>query len=113
MLVLASASPRRADILASAGIPFVKQVAANVDETPRNGEDAREYVERLAREKALAIDVPPGAVVLGADTTVVLDGAILGKPEDHADATRMLESLAGRSHFVITGICLRSASGAI
>jgi septum formation protein len=113
MLVLASASPRRAEILSSAGIPFVKHPPANIDETPRDGEGARVYVERLAREKAHAIDVPDGAVVLGADTTVVLGEAILGKPEDKADAARMLTSLAGRAHLVITGICLRSAGGAI
>jgi len=106
MLVLSSQSPRRAEILASAGIPFVVRVAP-VDETPRPGETPEEYVERLAEEKALAVDAAPDETVLGADTTVVIDGGMLAKPADAADARRMLGLLAGRRHQVLTGIALR------
>lgn len=108
MIVLASASPRRANILAAAGIDFVKRPAANVDETPRPGEAPNCYVRRLAKLKAEAVPVNDGEVILAADTTVVVDGSILGKPEDAADAARMLRLLSGRSHEVLTGICLRS-----
>jgi septum formation protein len=79
--------------------------AADLDETPRPGEDPRAYVLRLAREKAAA-RAGPGELVLAADTTVVVDGGILGKPEDEADARRMLRSLSGRDHLVLTGIAL-------
>lgn len=106
MLVLASASPRRQDLLRSAGISFLVQ-AADVDETPLGGESARDCAERLAREKALAIwRKRPEDVVLGADTIVVVDGAILGKPGDSDDAARMLRMLSGRVHEVITGVCV-------
>jgi septum formation protein len=107
VLVLASQSPRRAEILRQAGIPFQVRTAAAVDETPRPGEKPEDYVRRLAEEKALAIPVGPDEIVLGADTTVVIDGRMLGKPEDAADARRMLEALSGRRHEVMTGICLR------
>ena len=107
MLVLASRSPRRRDILRQAGIPFVVR-PADVDETPLEGESARAYVARVAREKAHVNAPSGGEVVLAADTTVVLDGRILAKPEDPADAVRMLEMLSGRRHEVLTGICLRS-----
>jgi septum formation protein len=84
--------------------------AADVDETPRDGEEPGAYVLRLAREKASAAAVGlregAGELVLAADTTVVVDGAILGKPEDAADARRMLRRLAGRDHEVLTGIAL-------
>lgn len=113
MLVLASASPRREEILRAAGIAFFKQVPANVDETPREGEGARDYVIRLALEKAHSIDVSHDMVVLGADTTVVVDSAILEKPASPDDAARMLALLSGRAHHVITGICLKSGSGAV
>ena len=106
MLVLASQSPRRAEILRNAGIPFVVRVA-NVDETPRPGEPPEEYVQRLAEEKARAVDAAPGETVLGADTTVVIDGEMLAKPADAADARRMLGRLSGRRHEVLTGIALR------
>ena len=106
MLVLASRSPRRSDIL-QAGIPFVAR-PADVAETPRDGEGPQDYVLRVAREKALAVTVQPGEIVLGADTTVVVEGQMLGKPRDVADAARMLATLSGRRHDVITGICLRS-----
>lgn len=102
-LVLASQSPRRSELLKSAGIPFRVQ-AANIDETPLPGETPVEHVRRLAREKAEAV---PGELVLGADTVVVVDGQILGKPVSGADAVRMLELLSGRKHEVITGICLK------
>jgi septum formation protein len=106
MLVLASASPRRHELLRNAGISFAVQVA-DVNETPLPGEGARECAERLAREKALKVwRARPQDVVLGADTVVVVDGTILGKPADGDDATRMLRMLSGREHHVITGVCL-------
>ena len=106
MLVLASQSPRRSEILRQAGIPFTRRVAA-VDETPLEGEKPEDYVVRLAELKALAVPAGPGETVLGADTTVVVDGEMLGKPADAADARRMLARLSGRQHEVITGICLK------
>jgi septum formation protein len=106
MLILASRSPRRHEILAAAGIPHVVR-PAEVDESVRNGEDAEQYVKRVARSKAEAVSAQPDDVVLGADTVVVVDGEILGKPADQADARRMLGQLAGREHHVVTGICLR------
>jgi septum formation protein len=104
-LVLASQSPRRAEILRGAGIPFSVRPSA-IDETPR-GESPIDYVKRLAEEKANAVTATPDEIVLAADTTVVVDGEILGKPADDADARRMLSLLAGRRHEVMTGICLR------
>jgi septum formation protein len=105
-LVLASASPRRADLLAAADIPF-EVAPADVDETPRPGERPGPYVERLAREKADAI-IRRGErrAVLGADTVVVIDDVILGKPIDLDDARRMLEALSGRRHVVMTGVTI-------
>jgi septum formation protein len=105
-LVLASRSPRRSEILKQAGISFEVRPAA-VDETPLTGETPRRHVERLAREKAFAVEARPGEIVLGADTIVVVEGRILGKPADAAEAARMLESLSGRMHEVMTGVCLR------
>jgi septum formation protein len=106
MLVLASASPRRQELLRNAGIPFEVQ-PADISEDPLPGESAKECAERLAREKALAISRQrPNDAVLGADTVVVVDGQILGKPSDAADAARMLRWLSGREHQVITGVCL-------
>lgn len=106
MLVLASASPRRLELLRNAGISVNVQ-AANIDETPLAGETARECAERLAREKALAVwRCRPQDVVLGADTIVVVDEMMLGKPVDADDAVRMLRLLSGRVHRVITGVCL-------
>lgn len=106
MLVLASASPRRQDLLTNAGISFAVQ-PADVDETPLLGESARECAERLAREKALAVwKTRPQDLVLGADTVVVVDGIMLAKPIDRDDAARMLRMLSGRVHEVITGVCL-------
>jgi nucleoside triphosphate pyrophosphatase len=111
MLVLASASPRRQELLRNAGISFTVQ-PADVDETPLPGELPRECAERLARDKALAVwRLRPQDVVLGADTIVVVDEAILGKPIDAADAARMLRQLSGRVHRVITGVCVVEAAG--
>lgn len=106
MLILASASPRRQELLRNAGIPFEVR-PAHIPEDPLPGERPKECAERLAREKALAIaQKRPTDVVLGADTVVVIDGQVLGKPADAADAARMLRMLSGREHEVITGICL-------
>ena len=110
MLVLASASPRRQELLRSAGFSFTIQ-AADIDEAPLAGESPRDCAERLAREKALAVSrTRPHDIVLGADTIVVVDGAILGKPVDAADAARMLLLLSGRVHSVITGVCVVAGS---
>ena len=106
MIVLASASPRRQELLRNARIPFQVR-PADIDETPLAGESARECAERLAREKALAVfRSDPQPWVLGADTIVVVDNIILGKPLDADDAARMLRLLSGRKHEVTTGVCL-------
>jgi len=106
MLVLASASPRRQELLRNAGIPFVVQ-SSNVAELPKEGENPRACAERLARGKALAVfRQRPNDFILGADTIAIVDGQILGKPQDSADATRMLHLLSGRTHEVTTGVCL-------
>jgi septum formation protein len=110
MLVLASASPRRQELLRNARIAFEVQ-PAHIAEDPLPGEAARACAERLARDKALAVaGQRPHDVVLGADTVVVIggehDGQLLGKPSDAADAARMLRLLSGREHQVITGVCL-------
>ncbi len=106
MLVLASQSPRRAEILRQAGIPFVVRVAP-VNETLLPAETPEDYVRRLALAKARAVPADADEIVLGADTTVVVDHHILAKPDDAADARRMLGLLSGRRHEVMTGICLR------
>jgi septum formation protein len=105
-LVLASASPRRADLLRAAGFVF-ETVVAVVDERVRPGESPSAYVRRLAAEKSAAATPGTDAVILGADTAVVVEGAILGKPRDDADAARMLRRLSGRQHEVMTGVSLR------
>lgn len=106
MLILASASPRRCELLAAAGVPCVVD-PAHVDETQRPGEPAAVYAERLAREKAAAVAVRhPGQSVLGADTVVVVDGEVFGKPVDSEDARRMLRRLSGRAHVVVTGVAV-------
>ena len=107
-LILASKSPRRAELLAAAGIEF-KVRAADVDETPLANESPRDYVLRLAEVKAGAVHAAHDEIVLAADTTVVLDNEILGKPVDEADAKRMLAALAGNRHEVLTAICLKGA----
>ena len=140
-LVLASASPRRRELLAQAGYTFTVE-AADIDESQRPGESPSAYVRRLAEEKAQAVydrnilDAPAATIgvpqdrssfsgvapsllaridenllVLGADTTVVLDGATLGKPANAADAKQMLESLCGRTHQVLTGIAAATRVG--
>src|SRR5258708_2382354 len=119
-LVLASASPRRQELLRNAGIEFVAQ-PANIPEIRLPSETPKEFAERMAREKARAICDDAGSVhplqstqkggatiVLGADTVVVVDDEVLGKPRDREDAVRMLKLLSGRQHSVITGVCLLS-----
>lgn len=114
MLILASASPRRQELLRNANIPFTAK-PTDISEDARPGEAPQACAERLAREKALAIaHLYPDAFVLGADTIVVVDGEMLGKPRDSADAARMLRLLSGRCHQVITGVCLiKPSSGAL
>lgn len=112
-LILASASPRRRELLAQAGFTF-EVLPANVNEDLRAGEDPISYVVRLARDKAQAVYAnlnDSEAVVLGADTTVTVDRHILAKPADADDAARMLRMLSGRTHRVITGIAVTSATG--
>jgi len=105
-VVLASASPRRRELLGRLGIePEV--VVAEVDEAPLEAEDPAATVARLAAAKAGAVDAAPGALVVGADTEVVLDGRVLGKPADPGAAARMLRSLSGREHEVLTGLHVR------
>ncbi len=106
-LILASASPRRAQILRDAGIPF-SVLSSAVDETPIPGETPAQMVSRLAAAKAelVAARAIGPAIVIAADTTVALDGAILGKPRTSDDARHMLQQLSGRTHSVITGISL-------
>jgi septum formation protein len=106
-LVLASASPRRRELLNGLGVEFVVR-APDIDEAQLPGEDPFAYVRRLALEKARAAATMGTAKewVLGADTTVVVDGRIFGKPADDDDAQRMLEALAGRHHEVLTGVAL-------
>jgi septum formation protein len=127
MLILASASPRRRELLAQVGFTFEVR-PAHIPEEPKPGEDPIAYVVRLAREKAEAVFREAGTeglgteglgtegladenrlAVLGADTTVVVDGVILGKPEDAEDAARMLRLLSGRTHRVITGVAVVTA----
>lgn len=106
MLILASASPRRLELLAAAGVACQVD-AAHIDETLRAGEAPAAYAERLAREKASAVAARhPDYCVLGADTVVVLDGEVFGKPVDVADASRMLRRLSGREHEVITAVAV-------
>jgi septum formation protein len=106
MLILASASPRRQELLRNAGISFTVQ-PADIDESPRAGESPRACAERLALEKALAVHRRyPQSFTLGADTIVVVDEMILGKPRNAEDAARMLRMLSARTHTVITGVCL-------
>ena len=110
-LHLASGSPRRRELLAQIGVSFVT-LSATIDETALPSEPAERYVERLAREKALAglagLEQSQAAVVLGADTSVVLDGRILGKPENREDALATLAALSGREHQVLTAVALAS-----
>jgi septum formation protein len=110
-IVLASASPRRRELLTAIGLGFEVR-PATIDESPLAGETPRAHVERVALGKARAVGAA-GELVLAADTVVVIDGAILGKPRDTADARRMLGLLQGREHRVLTAVVLREvAAGA-
>ena len=112
MLYLASGSPRRRELLGQIGVPF-STLPTVIDETPLPNEAAAAYVQRLACAKAQAglasLAVPGAAVVLGADTSVVLDGRILGKPQDRADALAMLTALSGQTHEVLTAVALANS----
>jgi septum formation protein len=113
VLILASASPRRQQLLAWLGVTYEVD-AADVDERPRPGERASDLVSRLAREKARVVaDRRPGAWVLAADTIVELDGVMLGKPADAPRAREMLARLAGREHRVATGFALVAPGGTV
>jgi septum formation protein len=110
-VVLASSSPRRLDLLRLIGVePEVRP--ADIDETPRPGEDPAAYVSRLARGKATAV-ARPGEVVVAADTTVVIDGRIIGKPSGRAEALESLRTLSGRTHTVFTGVAVLSSAGVV
>lgn len=113
-LILASGSPRRRELLERMGLTFTVQ-PADADETLAPGLTAQEQVIRLSRKKAEAVAAAHGldgdTVILSADTVVVLDGNILGKPRDEADAARMLEAFSGRSHLVLTGVTVLSGGG--
>jgi len=111
-ITLASASPRRQALLGQIGVAHTVD-PADVDESRRPGEAPREYVLRLAREKAESVfRRRPGALVLGADTAVVLDGELFGKPLDQNESVRMLRALGGRTHEVLTAVAVRHPAGA-
>jgi len=110
--VLASKSPRRAEILRAAGLPFVVR-PADVHEQRGPEESPIVYARRLASDKAAAVQPGEDEIVLGADTIVVVDDTVLEKPADAADASRMLALLAGRAHDVITAVCLRSRTASL
>lgn len=105
-LILASQSPRRKELLGLLGIPFTIQVP-QADETFDPGKDPARQVAQVSRRKALAIGAEDDCVIVAADTIVVCDGVILGKPRDREDAIRMLEMLSGRTHQVMTGMTVR------
>jgi septum formation protein len=108
-IVLASASPRRQELLKNAGVEFVV-CPANIEEVQLAGEDPSAFAERMARDKARVVRASvPDTAILGADTIVVAGDQVLGKPSDAEDAARMLRLLADRQHFVITGVCLIGA----
>jgi septum formation protein len=109
-LQLASTSPRRREILSALGLSF-SVVHVDVDETPLAGECPEEMVVRLAVAKAAAAPAGAGTAVIAADTAVVVDGRVLGKPEGEDDCVTMLATLAGRGHRVFTGVALRTATG--
>jgi nucleoside triphosphate pyrophosphatase len=113
MLILASSSPRRAELLTAAGFDF-EVIAVDVDEAMRRLEPPGDHVRRLAREKAQAgFAARPESVVLAADTIVLVSGEMMGKPRDADDAIRMLRLLSGREHEVLTGVALVSKRGAV
>lgn len=105
MLILASASPRRHELLLAAGLPHIVRPSLCLEER-RTGESSVDFVRRLAEEKARTIPSGEKDVVLGADTVVCLDDQVFGKPADSTDAARMLRALSGRAHWVHTGVCL-------
>ncbi len=113
-LILASSSPRRWELLKQVGMAH-EVIIADIDESVREGEDAREYVCRMAREKALEVHRRDGvtAAVLGADTAVIVNGRILGKPVDREDAIHMLEGLSGRTHEVWSAVALVLPGGGL
>ena len=113
-LILASSSPRRRELLNQIGMAY-QVIVADIDESIRPGEDAGDYVCRMAREKALEVQRRDGVTVavLGADTAVVVNGRILGKPVDREDALRMLEDLSGRTHEVYSAVALVSPGGGL
>ena len=109
-LILASTSPRRNELLRLLGIPFEKR-PSNADETHHEDVDAVEYVQQMAREKGLAVLHTDGEWILSADTIVALDGQVVGKPADEAEAYQILRALRGRGHKVYTALCLRTENG--
>ncbi|MBN2568450.1 MAG: septum formation inhibitor Maf [Deltaproteobacteria bacterium] len=112
-LILASASPRRRELLDGIGLDF-EIIPSGVDEEFREGESPREHVMRLAREKAFAVSREnPHSWVLGADTEVVIDGDVLGKPDTHEEAREMLNRLIGRMHLVITGFSIAGENAGV
>ncbi|MFP1644180.1 Maf family protein [Pontitalea aquivivens] len=110
-LILGSASPRRRELLAQLGLVPDAVRAPEIDEDPKKGEAPRDYVARIAREKAAAIPCAPDEVVLCADTTVTLGRRILGKPRDAAEAAEFLWALSGRRHHVLTAVAVRGPAG--
>jgi len=111
LVCLASESPRRRELLAQIGVPHIA-VGADIDETVRPAEAPRDYVMRMARRKALAVRERDGTLpVLAADTTVVLDDVIFGKPRDRDEGIAMLQRLSGRTHEVLTGVALADSQG--
>ncbi|AUH32336.1 Maf family protein [Paracoccus tegillarcae] len=109
-LILGSASPRRLELLAQIGIRPSDIRPADIDETPHDRETPRDYVRRMAAEKAEAVTLKPGEVVLCADTTVAVGRRILGKPDDAAEAAAFMRLMAGRRHRVLTAIAIRSTT---
>ena len=112
-LILASASPRRSELLQRLGVNF-ECAPADIDETPRTGELPRDYVQRMALEKAQAVVeqyAVPAFAVLAADTTVMVDDEVLGKPRDSMHGLAILARLSGRTHTVLTAVCLSVAQG--
>lgn len=108
-LILGSASPRRKELLEQLGLVPHAVRAPDIDETPARGELPRAYVSRMARQKALALDLAPDEVLLSADTTVAVGRRILGKPRDAGEAAEFLMALSGRRHHVLTAIAVRRA----
>ena len=114
LLVLASASPRRLDLLRQVGLEPHRVAPADIDESPLKGEAPRQLAVRLALAKAQAAAASePGAYVIGADTVVALGSRVFGKPQDEAEARRMLSRLSGRAHRVLTGVAVRAPDGRI